>query len=45
MSAHQTLLAEAVAHGLDILEAGFKIPAVQVIKKQATDATLFITML
>ena len=34
----------AIAHGLNILETGFKVPLIEIIKEQSTDATLFVTM-
>lgn len=34
----------AIADGLDILETGFKVPLIEIIKEQSADATLFITV-
>ena len=34
----------AIADGLNILETGFKVPLIEIIKEQSTDTTLFVTV-
>ncbi|MNO00002.1 hypothetical protein D3C81_2197900 [compost metagenome] len=34
----------AIADCLNILETGFKVPLIEIIKEQSTDTTLFVTV-